>query len=128
MTEFFNLKQQTSLRKILRTNMPKGEKMLWQKLRRNNMGYKFRRQFGVGKYVVDFYCPKLSLVIEVDGLTHDFKDRIYSDKIKQKYIESKGIKILRFNSKEIFENINSVLDQIYFVCEGLKTSPQPSPS
>jgi very-short-patch-repair endonuclease len=53
---------------------------LWQKLRRQSLGYKFRRQYGIGKYIIDFYCQELRLAIEVDGITHE--DKIEYEEIR----------------------------------------------
>ncbi|MDD5290435.1 MAG: endonuclease domain-containing protein, partial [Patescibacteria group bacterium] len=92
----FNQKQRETIRKILRKEMPKGEVVLWTRLKGNQTGYKFRRQHSIGRYVVDFYCPELHLAIEVDGRTHDYHDQIIYDKERQKYIEALGIKVMRF--------------------------------
>ena len=59
------LKNQKNIRKTLRKLMPKSEVVLWQKLRSDYFGYKFRRQYSVGNYVADFYCPELKLVVEI---------------------------------------------------------------
>ena len=75
-------------------------------------GYKFRRQYGAGKYVIDFYCPKLKLAIEIDGQTHlDQVARIY-DQERQKYIESFGIKFLHFSNYEVYEDLDAVIERI----------------
>ena len=117
--KIFNQKDKKSIRKILRKEMPKGEILLWQKLKNNQLGYKFRRQQGIGRCVVDFYCPKLKLALEIDGRTHDYHDQIIYDKERQKYIESIGIIVKRFYSEEIFNNLDSVAEQIYLICEEL---------
>jgi very-short-patch-repair endonuclease len=113
----FNQKQRETIRKKLRQEMPKGEVILWKKLKGGQMGYKFRRQHSIGGYVVDFYCPELHLAIEVDGRTHDYHDQIIYDKERQKYIEALGIKVLRFYSEEIFKNLNNVIERIYCFCK-----------
>jgi very-short-patch-repair endonuclease len=118
--KIFNQKDKKSTRRFLRKEMPKGEILLWQKLKNNQMGYKFRRQQGIDRYVVDFYCPKLKLAMEVDGRTHDYHDQIIYDRERQKHIEALGINVKRFYSEEIFENIDSVMEQIYLICEELK--------
>ncbi len=140
MTEIFNKKTETDKRKILRNNMPQPERILWSKLKNKQLfGYKFRRQYGINRYVVDFYCPILKLAIEIDGdsrfidyhpnplLTKEgdkgrFKKSIQEyDKVRQNFIESLGIKILRFTNSNITNNLNSVLEQILE-----KTTPNPS--
>lgn len=120
MTKLYNQKSQTELRRRLRKTMPKGEIILWSRLKNSKLGHKFRRQYGVGKYVIDFYCRELRLAIEVDGLTHDFDDRVIYDRERQKYIESKSIRIKRFSSQEIFEDIDNVVNQIYFICQDME--------
>lgn len=124
MTEIFNHKDKTSLRKLLRKNIPLSEKLLWKKLKGKNIaGYKFRRQYGVGKYVVDFCSPRLKLVIEIDGANHFFdNESIGYDINRQKYIESLGLRVLRFTNTDICNDINSVLDVIY------DNLPPPPPS
>jgi len=97
--------------------MPKGEILLWQELKNKQFDYKFRRQYGINNYVIDFYCPKIKLGIEIDGSTHHQNDQINYEEQRQKHIESKGIRLERFNSQEIFEDINSVINQIYVLCK-----------
>jgi len=121
MTILYNQNNKKDLRKILRKSMPKGEVLVWMKLKNKQTGYKFRRQYGVGKYVMDFYCVELRLGIEVDGATHDDKKNEY-DEIRQNYLEVKKIKILRFSSQEVFNDLNGVVTQIYFECQK-NTSP-----
>lgn len=122
MEKLFNTKENKFLRRKLRTEMPEGEILLWQKINNRKMGYKFRRQHSIGQYVVDFYCPKLKLVIEVDGFTHNGLEKVSLDKERQHYIESLGIKIIRFSSAEIFADLNGVVNQIYFVCQSLRNN------
>ncbi|MFA5070711.1 MAG: endonuclease domain-containing protein [Patescibacteria group bacterium] len=78
-------------RRTLRHNMTEAEVFLWVRLKnRQVLGYKFRRQYSVGYFVIDFYCPKLKLAIEVDGLSHFTKDTIEYDKRREEYIKSFG--------------------------------------
>ncbi len=93
--------------------MPKAEMILWRFLKGKNLnGYKFRRQYSVGAYVLDFYCAKLKLAIELDGDSH-FVDGVQEyDKMRQTFIESFGIKFLRFTNYEIYTNIEAVLNEI----------------
>ncbi|MGD0919462.1 MAG: DUF559 domain-containing protein [Thermodesulfobacteriota bacterium] len=73
MTKIYNRTVEENNRKILRKNMPKAEVILWSRLKGKRLdGYKFRRQFSVAQFVVDFYCPRLKLAIEVDGDSHFF--------------------------------------------------------
>ena len=114
MAKVFNIKKYKKVRQALRRNMPKAEWNLWMRLKNKQIfGYKFRRQYGIDSYVVDFYCPKVKLAVEVDGDSH-FKYGVKEkDKRRQNKIESYGIKVLRFTNIDIYENIESVLDQIW---------------
>ena len=93
--------------------MPKAEVILWSRLKGKRLdGYKFRRQFSVAQFVVDFYCPRLKLAIEVDGDSHFSEGSELSDKARQDFIESFGISFLRFTNKEIYGNLDEVLSKI----------------
>ena len=74
--------------------------------------HKFRRQYSVGPYVLDFYCPNLKLAIEVDGATHATAKEITYDQTRQKYIESFGIRFLRFTNIDVYENVDGVVEEI----------------
>ncbi|MCF7886720.1 MAG: DUF559 domain-containing protein [Candidatus Marinimicrobia bacterium] len=87
------------------------EVLLWTHLKGKQMqGFRFTRQKPIGEYIVDFYCGKLGLAIEIDGITHD--DKIESDEIRQKKIESQGVVFLRFTYDEVKENTEAVLEII----------------
>ena len=111
MTKLFNKKSETEQRKLLRNNMPPAEWLLWKKLNNKQLsGYKFRRQYGIKQFVIDFYCPALKLAIEIDGDSHI--DALEYDHNRQKYIESLGIKLLRFSNLEIYENLDRIIEKI----------------
>ena len=76
------------------------------------LGFKFRRQYGIDAFVVDFYCPSIKLAIEIDGDIHLSSDVNANDLVRQQYLEQFGISFLRFSNEEILENIESVLDII----------------
>ena len=118
-TKLYNLGDQKNIRKKLRQEMPKSEVVLWQKLRANQFKYKFRRQYGISKYIIDFYCPVLKLAIEIDGGTHEYRKQVKYDEQRQKYLEELGIKVIRLNSKEVLENLDNVINQIYYQFEKL---------
>ena len=97
--------------KKLRNNSTLSEILLWEYLRAGKMkGYKFNRQKPLLNYIVDFYCKKLNLVIEIDGDSHNTKYK--ADKIRQNELEKYGFKFLRFDDLEIKTNINNVLRTI----------------
>jgi len=111
--KFYNLKKHTKTRKALRNNMPLAEVILWTHLKRKRFrGLKFRRQYGIDRYVVDFYCPKLRLAIEVDGINHLGKKQKLKDQKRQAEIESCGIKVLRFMNTDIYDNIDGVVEDL----------------
>jgi very-short-patch-repair endonuclease len=128
MGKIHNIKTQKQTRKNLRNNMTKAEIILWSKLKGKQLGYKFRRQHGIGKYVVDFYCPELKLVIEADGDTHGFNSQIIKDKERQNYLESLGFKVCRYTNNDIIKNIDGVLDDLVVKIKStLLSSTTPSP-
>ncbi len=76
------------------------------------LGYQFNRQKPLGQYIVDFYCKRLNLVIEVDGESHGHEDIYLNDIKRQQVIESKGLTFLRFDDMEVKFDINNVLRSI----------------
>ncbi|MBL0109329.1 MAG: endonuclease domain-containing protein [Ignavibacteria bacterium] len=109
----FNQKSQNEKRKTLRNNMTQAEILLWSRLKGKKVrGLKFRRQFSVGKYVIDFYCPAVKLAIEADGNTHTSEEEIEYDKTRQYEIANFGITFLRFRNEDIIKYTNEVLRNI----------------
>lgn len=92
--------------------MTHGEVLLWQRIRRKSLDYQFHRQIPLLEYIVDFYCHELLLAIEVDGGVHKHPELSINDLERQKKIESYGVHFLRFDNKEIKQDINSVLREI----------------
>ena len=87
------------------------ESTLWQALRgRQLQGLKFRCQHPVGRFIVDFYCPSLKLVIEVDGGIHD-RQQVY-DRARTEHLETFGYRVLRFNNDEVLKDLSAVLEKI----------------
>ncbi len=76
------------------------------------MGFKFRRQFGVRRYILDFYCPELRLAIEVDGPSHESDEARRYDEKRQAEIERLGIRFLRFTNDEVLGNVQTVVGAI----------------
>jgi UDP-N-acetylglucosamine 1-carboxyvinyltransferase len=102
--------QTTIKARELRTNATKAEKKLWAFLRYEQTGFKFRRQFPVGKYIADFACPECKIVIEIDGDTHDTRQAYDADRTK--FLESAGYNVLRFSNKDVYENVEGVVETI----------------
>jgi very-short-patch-repair endonuclease len=100
---------------MLRKNMTDSEIILWSYLKGKQLqGYKFRRQHSIGSYIVDFYCPKLKLVIELDGERHGERKNITYDEVRTEYLNSLGIKVLRYWNSEIYNNIAGVIEDIIY--------------
>lgn len=98
--------------KELRENMTQAELILWAYIRKNALGVKFRRQHPISIYIVDFYCHKENLVIEVDGEYHNSPDQKQKDEQRTTDLKELGLKVIRFNNEEILHNINDVLTKI----------------
>lgn len=123
--KIFNNKNLILRRRELRKNSTPQEIILWSRLRGNKLGFKFRRQSSIGNYILDFYCQKIKLVIEIDGSQH-FEDRaVKYDEKRSEYLKSLGCKVLRFSNNEINTNIDSVMENIYLKLQNA-TSPNPS--
>ena len=99
-----------SLSRHMRKNPTSAEDILWQFIRKKQMlGFRFRRQYAIDRFIVDFYCPSAKLVIEVDGEVHDLPERAAYDAERQHYLESLGITVLRFSNEQIIGSRNEVL-------------------
>ena len=93
--------------------MPKAEQILWQYLKGKQLsGYKFRRQYSVGAFIVDFYCIEAKLAIELDGDSHFEEGVAGYDQKRQRFIENLGIRVLRFTNHEIYFDLDNVLEVI----------------
>jgi len=100
-------------RRVLRAGQTTTEELLWYRLRRNQLdGYHFFRQYGVGPYILDFYCAKLRLAIELDGGHHDETDVIEYDKERELYLSGNDITTIRFKNQEVLNNIEKVIMRI----------------
>jgi len=79
---------------------------------RRLLGYKFRRQYSVDQYVMDFYCSELKFAVELDGESHDFPEQIEYDAERQKYLEDYGIEFIRITNDEFLGNPNKAFEKI----------------
>ena len=110
-------------RQMLRRNMTEAERVLWSKLRGKQIdALRFRRQYSVGAFVLDFYCPKIRLDIEVDGESHDRPTVREYDRAREEQIKSLGITILRFTNEEVKSKLDSVVQRIKETAALLKTT------
>ena len=127
MTLAFNKKKEQEKRRYFRKNMPKSEVLLWTRLKKRQMhGERFLRQYGVDQYILDFYCPRLKLAIEVDGDSHYMPGAEDQDKARQEYIESFGIGFLRFTNEDVYTNIDGVCQIVYDKIEEIKIVEEKS--
>ncbi len=98
---------------MLRRNQTEAEKILWSRLRNKSFfGLKFYRQYGIGLFIADFYCPKHRVEIEVDGGQHYEENGVSMDDNRNKYFARMNIEVLRFNNAEVIKNIDEVLVEI----------------
>ena len=106
---------------FLRRNETIAEKLLWEKLRNNQLeGLKFRRQHPVNIYIADFYCHKFKLIIELDGDYHDQEEQKQKDEVRTEVLRLNDLKIIRFKNEEVEQDINQVLTTIKNKIEQLK--------
>ncbi len=111
------LKKARSLRKA----MPKSEVILWQNLRREQLGgFKFRRQVPVGPFVADFACVEVRLIVEVDGATHAEDQEIAYDRRRTQFLEQQGWRVWRVLNTDIYEGLDGVLELLLLELERLK--------
>ena len=102
------------LARQLRKKETWAEKLMWRWLRdRRFSGYKFRRQHPVGDYVLDFYCEEAALNVELDGSQHGFPDQRKHDSAREKFLQSLGIKTLRFWNSHLRRNAQSIRETIF---------------
>lgn len=121
----YNNPEHKGYRHNLRRNLTKEEIILWSYLKNKQLGYKFRRQFGIGQCIVDFYCPEKRLVLELDGGQHNDDQGVVSDQRRDRYLKSLSITTLRIWNNDINENISGVIEEIKYY---LANSPYPSGS
>jgi very-short-patch-repair endonuclease len=101
------------LARQLRNNATKSEIRLWQKLKRNQIyGYDFHRQKPIDNYIVDFFCNKLQLAIELDGYSHEIVEVWEKDVKKTKRLHQLNIQVLRFSDYQVMNEIDNVLRAI----------------
>ena len=110
----------------MRKNMTYEEKKVWYQILKSREP-KFHRQRIIGNYIVDFYCPKLKLIIEIDGYQHFYEECIEYDGKRTEYLEKNGFYILRFENTEVNKDIENVRYIINNICESLEKGIKPAP-
>ena len=113
----------------LRKNLTDSEKALWSRLRSKQLlGIQFYRQKPIGEHIVDFFAPRAKLVVEVDGSQHMGCHHVQKDKIRDGYLASLGLKVLRFNSREVLKEGDAVVEAIYrMIIEQVNAEIPPGP-
>jgi very-short-patch-repair endonuclease len=114
--KLMNIESKKDFRKNLRNNATTSEKRLWKFLNKKQQDFKFRRQHGIGPFIVDFYLPNKKIAIEIDGSIHNNIIRQAYDQRREEFLISKGIKVIRFTNEEIKYNIDEVIRRILFEC------------
>lgn len=105
------------LARQMRCEPTPAEKSLWEKLRNKQLlGFKFRRQHPIDRFIVDFYCAEARLIIEVDGEVHNYTQ--VEDAIRQEFLESLGLRLIRFRNEEVLMGLDAVLEKIVSVLQG----------
>ncbi|MBW4632853.1 MAG: endonuclease domain-containing protein [Iphinoe sp. HA4291-MV1] len=113
MTQLYNKDSEKDKRRLLRQNITKAEKLIWDKLRDRQLeNCKFRRQYSVDKFVIDFYSPELRLAIEIDCESHFENGAAEYDQAIQEFLESAGINFIRFTNNDVYGNLSEVLESI----------------
>jgi len=110
MAKIYNRKSTQVLRVQLRANMTEPERRLWYRLRGGQLGVKIRRQFGIDRYIVDFYCPARRLVIELDGDSHYTQEGMIYDQERDQYVASLGMKVIRFTNQQVMQELETVME------------------
>ena len=124
-----NISETKALRKDLRNNGTSAEATFWKLIKGKQIdGLKFRRQHGVGPYILDFYCPQLQLCIELDGEVHSTTEAMdYADTRARYLINEKDIWVIRFENRVVFENPTLIVDEIREVARKRRENPTTSP-
>jgi very-short-patch-repair endonuclease len=112
-----NRKDLEAYRKRLRNHSTSAEATLWNHLKSSQLGKKIRRQHSVGNYILDFYCATLKVAIELDGAHHFTEEGRRYDEKRTTYLEGLSIKVIRFENRRVFEDLEKVLREIKQVLE-----------
>lgn len=96
----------------LRKNSTYTEIILWQSIKKKQLGVEFHRQVPIDYFIVDFYCHELKLAIEVDGNIHDVEENKIKDEIRQDKLEDLGVRFLRFRDTDVLNDLEGVLEFI----------------
>ena len=113
-----------ALAKQLRQNQTPSEKVFWENVRNNRLlGFHFRRQQVLDGFIVDFYCHKIGLVVEIDGPIH-LSQSSY-DREREKILRQRGLKLVRFTNEQVLDQLDRVLGQLKQICLRLDQAKNP---
>jgi len=102
--------QQRNRAKQLRTTMTRAETLLWRYLKAGHLdGLSFRRQAPMGAFIVDFVCHTARIIVELDGESHDFAQRLQHDQVRDRWLAGRGYVVLRFTNDQVFKELKGVL-------------------
>ena len=107
-------KEKLQRAKELRREMTPAEKILWEELRANKLGVHFRRQQVIKGFIVDFYCHRAGVVVEVDGDVHDLQKE--EDERREKVLSELGLRVVRFGNDEVMRELSTVVGKIRHSC------------
>ena len=110
----------------LRNKMTHSEELLWNYLNHNEWNLKFRRQHPISIYIVDFYCHKLKLVIEIDGSVHDSEEAKLNDEKRQNDLENLNLTVIRFTNNQVKNEIELVIEKIFSTIEKITANKELS--
>lgn len=112
MTYLYNNRSTRDLRCKLRREQTDAEKILWHYIRAKQLGHKFLRQYSVGLYMLDFYCARKRLAVEIDGGQHNEKRGSQKDIVRTAYLNEQNISVKRYWNNEVLVNTDDVLEDI----------------
>lgn len=103
--------------KELRQRETIAEKLLWEALKEKRLsGLKFYRQMPIDRFIVDFYCPRLKLIVELDGGIHDDPDQYEYDRLREQMLRERELRIIRFRNEEVISDLHDVCERIRKAC------------
>ena len=112
----------TTFSRQLRKSATKEESLLWYHFL-SKYPLRFRRQYVIGNYIMDFYCHKAKLAVELDGSQHYDPEKAEKDRLRTAFLQSQGVRVLRFTNLDILRNFRAVCEEIHIACEEPEWKP-----
>ena len=121
-----NIYSKKPQRRHLRNNGTSAEAAMWRILNKRQIeGLRFRRQYSIGPYILDFYCPDIRLCIELDGEVHYNESAAQHDAVRTRYLESHDIHVIRFENRDVFQSTQSIIEYIKQTATQLRLTHTP---